>query len=349
MAVDIAPSFPPPTGYLGHMRALVTGGGGFLGRYIVEQLLARGDEVISYSRGSYPELAAQGAKQVSADIRDASAVSRACREVDVVFHTAAIAGIWGSWASFYQINTLGTRNVLQGCRDQGVARLVYSSSPSVTFNGSDQCGIDESAPYADRWLCHYPHSKALAEQEVLAADQPTRLRTCALRPHLIWGPRDQHLIPRLLERARAGKLRRVGDGENLIDTIYVENAARAHLQAADALADTNSTVGGRAYFISQGEPVNCWDWINEILQLAGMSPLTKSISFRTAWNVGAVLESAYRIMGKQSEPRMTRFLAAQLATSHYFDISRAREDWGYAPQISTVEGMRRLANWCGTG
>jgi nucleoside-diphosphate-sugar epimerase len=159
---------------------------------------------------------------------------------------------------------------------------------------------------------------------------------------LIWGPRDQHLIPRLLDRARYGQLRRIGDGTNLVDTVYVENAATAHLQAADAL-QPDSPACGRAYFISQGEPVNCWDWINEILGLAGMAPIQKSLSLKTAWRIGAAMEAVYRILGKQSEPRMTRFLAAQLGTSHYFDITRARKDFCYSPAISTSEGMRRLA------
>ncbi len=331
------------------MHTLVTGGGGFLGRYIVEQLVARGDQVRSFARNNYAELRKLGVEQLTGDIRDAVAVARACREVDTVIHSAAVTGIWGPWEHYYQINTVGTRNVLAGCRQHGVKRLVYSSSPSVTFDGSDQSGIDESVPYSRRWLCCYPRSKALAEQDVLAADRPRGLRTCSLRPHLIWGPRDQHLIPRLLARARAGKLRRVGDGTNRVDSIYVENAAMAHVQAADALTALNSSVGGRAYFVSQGEPVNCWDWINQILVLAGLEPVTKSISFRAAWHAGALLEAAYRMLGKRSEPRMTRFLAAQLARSHYFDISRAREDFGYNPQISVAKGMRRLANWFKTG
>lgn len=323
------------------VNALVTGAGGFLGQYLVEQLVARGDAVRAFSRGFYDDLKELGVEQSQGDLRDAEAVARACEGVDVVFHTAGAAGIWGSWDFFHGINTTGTEHVLSGCRKHGVGRLVYTSSPSVTFDGSDQCGIDESAPYPDRWLCHYPHSKALAEQQVLAASRPSGLLTCSLRPHLIWGPRDQHLIPRLLQRARSGKLRIVGDGSNLVDMVYVENAAMAHLQAADALA-ADSPVGGKAYFISQGEPVNCWGWINEILELAGLRPLTKKISLKAAWRAGILFEKLYSLLRLRSEPRMTRFLAAQLATSHYFDISRARQDFGYEPKISTAEGMRRL-------
>jgi nucleoside-diphosphate-sugar epimerase len=324
----------------------VTGAGGFLGRYLVERLIARGDRVRAFGRGSYPELTAAGAQVVQGDLRDAAAVSAACLDIDVVFHAGGVAGIWGPWDYYYGINTLGTRHVIEGCLAQGVPRLVYTSSPSVTFDGTDQCGIDEAAPYPQRWLCHYPHTKALAEQEVLAANgrqgRSGPLATCALRPHLIWGPRDRHLIPRLIARARAGKLRRIGDGTNRIDMVYVENAAEAHLQAADALAP-GSPVAGRAYFISQGKPVNCWQWIDELLALAGLPPVRKSISARAAWQIGAVLEGVHRLVGLTSEPRMTRFLAAQLSTSHYFDIGRARRDFGYDPRISTAEGMQRLA------
>jgi len=324
------------------MFALVTGAGGFLGQYVAEQLVARGDRVRSFSRQAHPQLERLGIETTRGNLRDAAAVARACAGVDVVLHTAGVAGIWGRWEHFYGINTLGTQHVVAGCRQQGVRRLVYTSSPSVTFDGVDQCGVDESVPYPTRWLCHYPHSKALAEQHVLAAHGDGGLLTCALRPHLIWGPRDQHLIPRLLDRAHRGQLRRVGDGTNLIDMVYVENAAAAHLLAADALSP-GSAIGGRAYFITQGEPVNCWDWINEILALAGVPPVRHSISFHTAWRIGAVLEATYQVLRIHREPRMTRFLAAQLATSHYFDITRAREDFGYQPAISTAEGMRRLA------
>lgn len=324
------------------MFALVTGAGGFLGRYIVEQLVARGDRVRTFSRREYPELAELGVEMVTGDLRDAAAVAAACEGVDVVFHVAGVAGIWGPWDYYYGINTLGTQHVIAGCRRHGVARLVYTSSPSVTFDGSDQRGIDETAPYPTSWLCHYPHTKALAEQAVLAANGIDGLATCALRPHLIWGPRDQHLIPRLLKRAQQGKLVRVGDGQNQVDMIYVENAAAAHLQAADALR-AGGAVAGRAYFISQGDPVNCWEWIDQILVAAGQAPVKRAISFNTAWRIGAGMELAYRLLRQKSEPRMTRFLASQLAKSHYFDMSRAVADFGYTPQVSTEEGMRRLA------
>jgi 2-alkyl-3-oxoalkanoate reductase len=325
------------------MRALVTGAGGFLGLYLTEQLVARGDQVCALVRRPHPELDPLGVEVVQADIRDAHAVIAACEGVECVFHAAAVAGIWGPWEHYHGINFLGTENVLRGCRKHSVRRLVYTSSPSVTFDGSPQEGIDESAPYARRWLCHYPHTKAIAEEAVLAANGEEGLATCSLRPHLIWGPRDRHLIPRVIVRARSGRLRRVGDGANLVDMVYVENAAQAHLQAADALTAPDAAAAGKAYFISQGKPVNCWDWIDEILALVGLPPVKGSISLAAAWRIGAACEVLWKLTRRRSEPPMTRFLAAQLGTSHWFDISAARRDFGYMPNISTEEGMKRLA------
>ncbi len=324
------------------MNALVTGAGGFLGLYVVEQLVARGDRVRTICRGNYPQLDALAVETIWADLRDRRAVIEACRGMDAVFHIGGIASMGGRWKDYYETNVRGTQNVVEGCLTHGVGRLVYTSSPSVTFDGNSQQGFDESAPYPKRWLCHYSHSKALAEQHVLASNGQGGLFCCALRPHLMWGPRDRHLIPRLLERARGGRLWRIGDGANLIDMLYVENAAAAHLRAADSLRP-GSPVAGRAYFISQGEPVNCWAWIDEILALAGLPPVRKSISLRTAWTVGAACEAAYWLLRLRGEPPMSRFLATQLATSHYFNITRARQDFGYEPKISTAEGMRRLA------
>jgi 2-alkyl-3-oxoalkanoate reductase len=325
-------------------RALVTGGGGFLGGAIVAGLQRQGVDVRIFSRGSYPEWKSKGVDCVQGDLRDPGQIGRACEGIDTVFHVAAVAGIWGNWKHYYEINTLGTLHLLDACRQHAVPRLVFTSSPSVTFAGTPQTGVDESAPYPTKWLCHYSHTKALAERAVLGAHGVHGLLTCALRPHLIWGPNDPHLVPRLLSRARSGQLRQIGDGENWIDITYVDNAADAHLQAAERLVP-GSPVGGKAYFLSQGEPVRCWTWINQVLQLAGLEPLRRRVPYRAAWVAGAILEGLHTALRAESEPRMTRFLAAQLATSHYFDITAARRDLGYSPRISTEEGMCRLAEW----
>lgn len=323
------------------MKALVTGANGFLGSYLVKELLNRDYEVTAMTRRHDQGLANLGAKESIGDIRSMESVTAACDGQDVVFHVAAISGIWGPWKTFYETNTIGTKNVVEACRQSSVQRLVYTSSPSVTFDGNHQSNVDESATYPKKWLCHYPHSKALAEQHVLTSNDKYDLLTCALRPHLIWGPGDRHLIPRLIEKAKNKQLRRVGDGANLIDTIYVENAAQAHVAAAEAMHE-GSPVCGKAYFISQGDPVNCWGWINEILELAGLPRVRNAISFRAAYRLGHGLEILHETFNLRSEPRMTRFLAAQLAKNHYFDISRARKDFGFSPRISNTVGMQKL-------
>jgi 2-alkyl-3-oxoalkanoate reductase len=324
------------------VNALVTGAGGFLGLYIVEQLVARGDRVRALCRGDATALNALGVEVVRGDLRDAQAIASACRGVDAVFHVAGVEGIAGPWKHYYENNTLATRNVIAGCAAGGVGRLVYTSSPSVTFDGRSQENVDESAPYPKRWLCHYSHSKAVAEQSVLAASGREGLLTCALRPHLIWGPRDRHLVPHVWSLARRGRLCRVGNGKNLIDTVFVENAATAHLLAADSLKPGSPTAGN-AYFISQGEPVNCWAWINELLAIAGLPPVRRSLPPLVAWTFGLFCESAYGLFHLDGQPPMSRFLARQMTASHYFNIARARAHFGYQPKISMAEGMRRLA------
>ncbi|QDV67751.1 3 beta-hydroxysteroid dehydrogenase/Delta 5--_4-isomerase [Rosistilla carotiformis] len=324
------------------MRVLVTGCGGFLGAEVVRQLLARGDDVVGLGRRDYPQLAEAGMQQVRGDIRNQTAVLRATEDVDAVIHTAAIAGVWGSYQRYFETNTLGTRHVIDACHQREIGSLVFCSSPSVTFGGDDQTGVDESEPYPNDYLCHYPRTKAAAEQEVLAANQPGRLLTCALRPHLIWAPDDPHLFPRLIQRARAGRLVRVGSGENLIDTIHVRNAAHAHLLALDRISGGATEAAGRAYFLSQGEPVACWAWLSEILTAAGVDVPTRSISYRTAYRIGHGLELLYAATRRTSEPPMTRFVAAQLAKDHYFDITAARRLLGYEPILSTAEGLAEL-------
>ena len=326
------------------MRSLVTGGGGFLGGAIARRLLERGDAVRSFSRGDYPELLAQGVEAHRGDLADLDAVLRAAQGCDAVFHTAAKAEIWGPYTEFCRANVLGTKNVIEACRRHGVARLVYTSTPSVTFAGRDQAGVDESAPYPARFLAHYPKTKAEAERIVLAANSP-ELATVALRPHLIWGPGDNHLAPKIIERARAGKLRLVGTGGKLVDSVYIDNAADAHVLAADRLRDDSSALGpaaGKAYFISNGEPRPVADLINGILDAAGLPPVRRTVSPGVAYAVGWMLETVYGALRVKGEPAMTRFVARQLATSHWFDISAARRDLGYRPAVSIEEGMRRL-------
>jgi len=328
------------------MRALVTGGGGFLGQAIVRRLRAEGTAVHSLARGDYPVLRELGVEVFRGDVADGAAVRRAAERCDVVFHVAARAGVWGRFDDYYRTNVAGTDNVIRACIEMSVPRLVYTSSPSVVFNGQDEVGINESAPYPTSYLAAYPETKALAERAVLAANgqacaSGAILATVALRPHLIWGPGDNHLIPRLFDRARRGKLRRVGTGTNLVDTTYIENAVDAHLLAAQTLAP-GSAQAGRAYFITNGEPIPLWTLIDRMLACGRIPAVKRQISSAAAYAAGAVLELAYRLLGRQDEPPMTRFVARQLSTAHWFDISAARRDFGYVPKVSIDEGLNRL-------
>ncbi|MEX1230201.1 MAG: NAD-dependent epimerase/dehydratase family protein [Planctomycetaceae bacterium] len=323
------------------MTTLVTGGAGFLGLYITEQLVARGEGVRVLCRRPHPRLDELGVRWIEGDIRDALTVIKACRDCETVYHVAAIPGIWGPWKTFYDTNTQGTINVIAACRSANVGKLIYTSSPSVVYDGSEHCGADESLPYPNSYLCHYPHTKAIAERAVLEANGQSDMLTVSLRPHLIWGPRDNHLVPRLIQRAKSGRLRIVGDRKNLISTSYVENVAAAHLLAADRLA-LDAPHAGKAYFINEPEPVVLWDWVNEILTRAHLRPVTKRISKNAAWAVGLMCEKIYGVLGIQSEPPMTRFLASQLSGSHYYSIAAAQRDIGYRPIVSVDEGMRRM-------
>jgi 2-alkyl-3-oxoalkanoate reductase len=329
---------------------LVTGGTGFLGRRIVERLLAAGRTVRVLGRTPSAELEQRGVHFVRAALDDADAVRAACTGVETVFHVAAKVGVWGRYEDFFRTNVLGTRALLDGARAHGVKRFVYTSTPSVVYNGRDLAGADESLPLTTACPSAYPLTKAIAEREVLAANSPA-LRTLALRPHLIWGVGDPHLVPRILARARAGRLRIVGGGHNRVDMVHVDNAVDAHLLAECALGkchlmdDTSSErkrADGRAFFVTNGEPVVLWDWINQLLQALGEPPVTKRISLPAASAIGAACEIVWRALPLRGEPPMTRFIAAELAKDHWFDLTAARRDLGYAPRVSMAEGTAKL-------
>ena len=319
----------------------MTGGGGFLGSAIVRKLVGRGDRVSSLSRGFYPELKALGVEQIQADLTDPAALKQACREVEAVYHVAAKAGVWGNYEDFYNANVIGTRNIIAACKSNQVPILVYTSSPSVIFDGTDMEGVDESVPYPQHYHAHYPRTKAEAERAVIQAADDS-LRVVALRPHIIWGPGDPHMAPRII--ARAKRLRRIGPGDNRVDTIYVDNAADAHILAADALA-ASAHLSGRIYFISQDDPIPLWDMVDAILAAAGLGPVKGSVPPWAAWFIGLLLEQTYRALGLKGEPQMTRFVANELATAHWFDISAAKRDLGYRPAVSIAEGLKRLEQW----
>lgn len=347
-------------------HAFVTGAGGFLGKAICLRLLAAGIKVTGFARGHYPELEALGVVMLQGDLVNKDLLQQAMQGCDIVFHVASKAGVWGDRDSYFCPNVKGAANVIAACKALKIDKLVYTSTPSVTFAGQDESGIDESTPYATRFLNHYAHSKAIAEKMMLDANQmgdmpienpdvtqvssqvttqataPYALKTVALRPHLIWGPGDPHLVPRVLSRGRLGKLKLVGREDKLVDTIYIDNAAYAHVLAALELCQAKPKCQGKAYFLSNDEPITMAEMINLILACDALPPVTKRVPQSVAYVVGAVLESVHYLLKKQEEPMMTRFVARQLSCSHYFDISAAKRDLGYRALVSINQGMARL-------
>ncbi len=320
---------------------LVTGGGGFLGSAVVGLLSARGLRVRSLNRHHYAQLDPLNVDQFQGDIADPEMVSRAVEGCEAVFHVAAKAGIWGPDQEYRRINVGGTENVIAACRTHGVRKLIYTSSPSVIFSGKDLEGVDESIPYPDHYEAAYPETKAIAEKLVRKANDAT-LATVVLRPHLIWGPGDNNILPRIFARARARRLFRIGRRNPLIDLTYIDNAASAHLLAADRL-DVGSPIAGKVYFIAQGQPVPVWDMVNRFLEIAHLPPVRRTVPRALAVALGRVLEVSYRTLRLSGEPRMTRFLAHELSTAHWYNLDAARRDLGYSPHVSIEEGLRRLA------
>lgn len=328
-----------------NQTAAVIGGSGFLGRHLIEHLHRLGcRRIVSLSRRGDNTLEELGAEVIRGDIRDPEAVKNACRGASIVFHTAAKAGVWGSYREYYDINVNGTLNVLHACRDFHIRRLVYTSSPSVAYPPNrDIVHADESIRYPERYLAHYPATKAIAERLVMAFEW-SELNAVCLRPHLIWGPGDPHLLPRLVSRAAQGRLLRVGDGHNLVDLTYVVNAAAGHIQAAEMLASQPDGFR-RIYFLSDNAPVKLWDWIDQLLSRLGLGPLNRSIPYGAARRLGAGAELLWKLLHLPGEPPMTRFVAGQLAFSHYFDITAAQKDFNYAPVVLPEEALERTVAW----
>ena len=325
-------------------KVIVTGGGGFLGRYIVERLLElKCKKVISMGRSPQPELENLGVEVVCGDIVDTEAVIAASSECDIIFHTAAKAGIWGSYRDFYNANVVGTANVIKACRKNNIKILINTSTPSVVCEAHEIVNGNEDLPYPDHYPAHYPATKAEAERMVADAAS-AELLTVSLRPHLLWGVRDSHILPKLVERAKCKRLMQVGSGKNMVDMTHIRNAAEAHINAAEALED-NSAISGNKYFISDDAPVNLWDWGGNFLKDLGLPETTKSISFRRAYKIGAVMEFIFKLFAIRHDPPMTRFAAIQLAYSHYFDISAAKKDLKYKPVVEYEKAYSETVKW----
>ncbi len=328
-------------------KAAVTGGGGFIGLAIVRRLIDQGVEPVVIGRSSYPEIDQLGIETRQGDIRDLTFLQQSFSGCDTVFHVAAKAGIWGPREDFVSININGTENVITACRAQGVQRLIHTSSPSVVFDRVGLSGVTENTPYAKKFLCHYTMTKATAEQKVLAANENNLLKTVAIRAHLVWGPGDNHLLPRLIEQGEKGLLKQIGNGKNLVDITYIDNAVHAHLLAAKNL-ENSASAAGRAYFISQGEPVHLWAWINTLFKRLGIPTVQKRISYNKAYWGGYILEYLYKTLKLKNDPPMTRFLAEQLAKPHWFTLERAERDLGYEPLVNQAEALNRTVKWLKT-
>ncbi len=329
--------------------AFITGASGFIGGNLAARLLGDGRAVRVLARRPLPELEKLGAQIITGDLHDVAALRRGCEGVGTVFHVAGRVGVWGPAKDFFHVNVEGTRHVIAACRAAGVKRLVYTSSPSVVFNGGDLAGVDESAPLCTEAPCAYPTSKAEAERLAGAANT-AGLATVSLRPHLVWGPGDRNVVPRVLALARKGRLKIVGAGRNLVDCTHITNVVDAHLLAERALAECHliddtrksASAAGKAYFITNGEPIVLWDWINELLRGLGVPEITKHVPLGAAYVAGAMLEALWSVLPLKGEPPMTRFVAKELATDHWFKIDAARRDLGYAPRVTMAAGTAEL-------
>ena len=319
---------------------LVIGGGGFLGRYIVQMLLRDGQRVRVLGRSQYPNLAALGADCRRGDITRMEELLPACQGVNTVFHTASLSAMWGRKRLLQQINVGGTANVLQACVSAGVTRLIYTSSPSVAIWQESIRNGDESLPYPAQYIADYPRSKSQAEKMVLQANQGT-LQTCALRPHLLWGPDDPHILPRVRSAVARGRLRQIGSGQNVVTITHVRNAAWGHILAARELCGT-ARCAGKPYFLGDAEPICLWPWLNQVLAIWGLPPIRGRISWRLARLLAQCSEVWHTLLPFLGEPLMTAFVVDQLARSHSFSYAAATRDFGYHPLLSPEEGLETI-------
>lgn len=323
-------------------KVVVTGGGGFVGKALCLALIKNDIEVVSLARGNYPELIREGVTHIQCDLSRATEdeLLPYLKGVTTIYHTASKVSMWGRFDDFFATNVVGTRVLLNAAKKSGVPYFIYTSSPSVIADGTDLRGIDESYPYPEHFEGYYPATKAQAEQEVLAANSQRSFYTVALRPHLIFGPEDRSLIPAILKRASQKRLTQVGSGQNLVDLTYIDDCIQAHLKARQAL-EHNPAARGRAFFISQGDPVSLWPWINTVLEHHGLPPVARKISLPIALRVAKVMELIFRLLPAKFEPPFTRFLAHEMATDHYFSLDAARNLLGYHPSMTVAEATKR--------
>ena len=322
------------------MRVLLTGGTSLLGRGTADLLSRRGDDVTVLQRRP----SGLPVREVLGDVADATVVRRATRGQDAVVHLAAKVDMTGRWSDFVSTTIDGTDQVVAACRAEGVGRLVHVSSPSVAHAGHALVGV--GAEPADPVLARgsYARSKAFAEQQALGADSGS-LAVLAIRPHLVWGPGDTQLVARIVARARAGRLRVLGSGAALVDTTYLDNAVTALVAALDRCGPGPDRAHGEAVVVSNGEPRPVQEVLARLCRAAGAPAPTRHIPARAGWLAGAAAEGAWRLARRRDTPPLTRFLAEQLSTAHWFDQRRTRELLGWVPHVPLDEGFDRLAAW----
>jgi len=318
------------------VKVLVTGASGFLGQATAAAVRDAGHEVRTFQRR--PSGVA-GVQDVAGTMTDDAALARAVGGVEAVVHLAAKVSLAGDPADFARVNVDGTRSLLRAARAAGAARFVFVSSPSVAHTGSSLVGADAGPAEPSRARGDYARTKAAAELLALDADAPD-FAVVAVRPHLVWGPGDTQLVGRIVERARAGRLPLLDSGAALIDTLYVDNAATAMVAALERVTDDG--VHGNAYVVTNGEPRPVAHLLAGICTASGVRPPQWHVPAAVARIAGSVVEAVWRVRPGEDEPPMTRFLAEQLSTAHWFDQRRTRRDLQWTPSVSIDQGLERL-------
>ena len=322
------------------MTVLVTGTSGLLGAGVADALLARGTAVRTFQRGASASRSVSGAgEDLRGSVTDPAAVERAVDGVDAVIHLAAKVSLAGDERDFETVNVGGTRLLLDAARRAGVSRFVFVSSPSVAHAGISIVGDDALPADPVRARGPYARTKAAAELAALAADAPG-FATVAVRPHLVWGPNDTQLIARIVERARDGRLPLLGAGAALIDTVYRDNAVDAIVAALDRA----EVVHGQSFVVTNGEPRTVAELMSSICRAARVQPPRVRVPAGIARFAGGIVEAVWRVAPGEDEPPMTRFLAEQLSTSHWYDQRRTQALLDWTPAVPLDEGFARLAD-----
>jgi nucleoside-diphosphate-sugar epimerase len=323
------------------MKVLVTGATGFLGGALARRLHRMGWDVTAHGRNArkIDQLENEGLRVLQTDLKDKSAITAACKDQEIVFHCAAFPSPWGNFEAFYQANVIGTRNVIHGCVEHQVKRLVYVSTPSIYFDYKSRINVKETDALPEP-VSNYSATKTLAEQEVDEAFAKG-LPTITIRPRALFGPGDTVIFPRLIPRLKSGRLPILGDGENKVDLTYIENVVDALLLCAESPANTL----GKKYNISNGEPVKIWELIERICAELNLPKPKRKISYSTANTAASVLELIYTLIPTHPEPPLTRISVSMLANSTTLDISAAKNELGYQPKISVDEGFDKFMHW----